>query len=303
MKKSILIFALLAFLLTKNNAQTVTDYDGNIYNTVTIGTQVWLKPNLRVTHYSNGDTIEHITNYLQWRQMTKGAYCDYYNNLDSSKTYGNLYNWYVINDTRNICPSGWHVPTDSNWSKLIIYLGYMEAGSKLKEKGTYHWLPPSYGATNQTGFTALPGGFIDYSGFQNIGHNGNWWSSSEDGSGSVWYLNMSHVSTVASLTRTTYKSNGYSIRCLSDIPVQINEINYQVDIKIYPNPVTDKIYISSTQRQSLKMQVYNTVGQCVLQTELNNLTNSIDISSLTNGVYILKFTTPNGTIEKKLIKE
>jgi uncharacterized protein (TIGR02145 family) len=305
MKKTILLFAVLAFFVTKSNSQTVTDYDGNIYNTVTIGTQVWLKENLKVTHYRNGDSIVNITNYLQWRQMTSAAYCDYDNNPDTSKTYGRLYNWYVVNDSRNLAPIGWHIPTEPEWTTLIDYLGGLyKAGGKLKESGTTHWLSPNTGATNSSSFSALPSGFRRNDGsYCNLGHNGLMFCNAIDSTTFSYYITMSHLSLEVGIQRNNYKCEGYAVRCVRDIPAQIDEIIYQGDIKINPNPAIDNINIICASRQSLKMQLYNTVGQCVLQIELNKQTNTIDISSLTSGIYILKLTSPNGTIEKKIIKE
>jgi uncharacterized protein (TIGR02145 family) len=304
MKKTILLLAGLAFFVTKINSQTVTDYDGNIYNTVTIGTQVWLKENLKVTHYRNGDSIPNVLDETDWSNLTTGAYCDYDNSKDTSSKYGRLYNWYAVVDSRNICPIGWHIPTDSNMSTLETYLGGINVtGGKLKETGYSHWESPNTGATNSTGFTAFAGGYREsYGLFTYFRITGNWWSSTEFSSSNAWFRSMGN-SYEAVARAEVNKKDGLSLRCLRDTPTQINGIYNQEKIEIYPNPAIDKIYINSSTRQNLKMQVFNTVGQCVLQRELNNKTNSIDISSLTNGIYILKLTSPNGTIERKIIKE
>lgn len=198
-------------------ANAVKDIDGNIYHTVTIGTQTWLVENLKVTKYRDGTPIQNITDAIEWGSLTTGAYCDYDNLLTNSTIYGKLYNWFVVNDSRNIAPTGWHVPTDSEWAILTDYLGGDSlAGGKLKEKGIIHWQSPNTGATNETGFTALPSGARDYGGlFSCIGINGVWWSSTESNSleASMWII------AYAGSYMGRYNNNkveGYSIRCLKD---------------------------------------------------------------------------------------
>jgi uncharacterized protein (TIGR02145 family) len=137
---------------------TVKDIDGNIYHTIKIGTQVWLKEDLKTTRYNDGTAIPYVTNDTEWVNLKTGAYrrC---NNDDSNKAiYGALYNWYTL-DNGKLCPSGWHIPLDNEWEALIDYCGGWEiAGGKLKEAGTQHWDAPNVGATNESGFTALPFG-------------------------------------------------------------------------------------------------------------------------------------------------
>ncbi|MBI3234419.1 MAG: fibrobacter succinogenes major paralogous domain-containing protein, partial [Bacteroidetes bacterium] len=173
-----ILFTLVFLVLSKFNtySQTVTDYDGNTYNTVTIGTQIWLKENLKVTHFQNGDPINNITDSIQWAKYNTSSRC-YYKN-DSAKyasVYGALYNWLTAQDTRNICPTGWHLPTRSDWNILSYFLdntvdtltsgqGGQTVGGDLKEAGLTHWNSPNSGATNSSGFTGLPGGVRTYLG-------------------------------------------------------------------------------------------------------------------------------------------
>jgi uncharacterized protein (TIGR02145 family) len=166
----------------KNNPtqpEIITDIDGNIYHTITIGTQVWMVENLNVTHYRNGDPIPNITDSASWRNLTIGAYCNYNNADSNSKTYGKLYNWYVCDINHIIAPAGWHVPNSYDWLTLILYLGTESvAGGKLKETGFRHWTDPNGSATNEMGFTALPGGYRVDGAFVGLSINGNWWTSS-----------------------------------------------------------------------------------------------------------------------------
>ena len=197
---------------------TVTDIDGNIYHTVTIGTQVWMVENLKVTHYRNGDPIAHIIDDTLWVHLTSGAFCNYNDDGVNGSTFGRLYNWYAIAEAHIISPVGWHVPSDAEWTTLTTYLGGESiAGGKLKEKDTIHWNTPNTGATNETGFTALPGGyrgFIDGT-FYNIGSSGIWWSSTEGNASKAWdlFLNCSSSDVIRG---TTWKGFGFSVRCVRD---------------------------------------------------------------------------------------
>jgi uncharacterized protein (TIGR02145 family) len=304
MKKAILLFAGLAILTFKNQAQTVTDYDGNVYSTITIGSQIWMQGNLKVTHYRNGDAITNVTNFSNWWNLTTGAYCNYNNDVNNATTYGILYNWHVVNDSRNIAPAGWHVPTDAEWTILTTFLGGENvAGGKLKETGINHWLSPNNGATNESGFTALPGGYRDNTGtFSAIGVDCFWWSSSENSPYGAWSRRIDNIS--PSVNRLySNESNGFSVRCLKDLTTQNDEFNYQKEIKIYPNPSINKTYINCAEIQNIKMQIYNMVGECVLQRELSSGTNEIDISSLSKGIYIIQLTGADKIIRQKLIKD
>jgi len=195
---------------------TVIDVNGNVYKTITIGTQTWMAENLRATKYRNGDLIPKVTDYPQWEGLKTGAYCDYNNLLGSSTTYGRLYNWHAVIDSRIIAPKGWHIPTDAEWTTLTNYLGGDSvACSKLKEKGTKHWPSNPY-ADNLSGFTALPAGYRNYDGtFDGIGASSFWWSSSESTSIAAFYRNL-YYNTNLIVRDSVFKENGYSIRCIKD---------------------------------------------------------------------------------------
>ena len=138
--------------------KTVTDIDGNVYNTVTIGKQVWMVENLKVTHYRNGEAIPIVADHMEWSFLETAACCDYDNSPFNNEVYGKLYNFFAVNNIHNLCPTGWHVPTDKEWSELISSLGEKnKAGGKLKEETTDYWQSPNIEATNESCFTALPG--------------------------------------------------------------------------------------------------------------------------------------------------
>jgi uncharacterized protein (TIGR02145 family) len=202
-----------------DNPATVTDQDGNSYNTVIIGTQVWMAENLRVTKYRNGDPIPKITDSLQWMNLGTGAYCTNNTIGQEAAAYGLLYNWYAATDSRNIAPSGWHVPSHTEWAALINYLGGAEvAGGKVREKGTTHWRAPNTGATNESGFTALPGGGRgEFGTFLEIGSEAVWWSTSKESETDFYALSAFTLYLAPSMREAHgLKIEGCSIRCIKD---------------------------------------------------------------------------------------
>ncbi|MBK7713275.1 MAG: fibronectin type III domain-containing protein [Bacteroidales bacterium] len=206
-------------LVTPSTPSTVYDIDGNAYGIVTIGSQVWMNENLKTTKYNDDTPIPYETVGGRWIELLTGAYCDYLNTPANSAIYGRLYNWYAVASTnpKNVCPAGWHVPSDEEWTFLTNYLGGGSiAGGKLKESGFAHWIDPNTGATNETGFTALPGGERYLNGtFYDIGYLGFWWSSTIHISTYAYYVYM--ASDNSNLNRTnTNVVTGKSVRCLKD---------------------------------------------------------------------------------------
>jgi uncharacterized protein (TIGR02145 family) len=196
---------------------TVTDVEGNVYNTVNIGTQVWMTENLKTTRYSNGDIIGTTTPATL--DIVSESAPKYQWAWDGNETnvaaYGRLYTWYAVNDTRNLCPAGWHIPTKAEWTTLTDYLGGLSvSGGKLKEDGFTHWQSPNTGATNETGFTALPGGYrFSSGGFGGLSSDGIWWSSMENNTNEAWSLGMGNSYTGA-YEGNNSKRSGYSARCI-----------------------------------------------------------------------------------------
>lgn len=198
---------------------TITDIDGNVYHTVTIGSQVWLKENLKVTRYRNGDSIPIVSSNTAWGNLTTGACCSFDNSITYLNTYGRLYNWFAIADSRKIAPAGWHVPTLAELHTLSLYLGGSSAmaGGKLKEAGLAHWLNPNGDATNSTGFTALPGGRRDVNTFFGLGSDGYWWTSSSSvfSSDEASYYTMNYF--IGYLAELDFnKKTGLSVRLIKD---------------------------------------------------------------------------------------
>ena len=200
--------------------KVVSDYEGNIYYTVQIGDQVWMAENLKTTRYRNGDVIQ--TTIPVNKDITEESSPKYQwafgGNSTNIPVYGRLYTWYAITDPRNVCPEGWHVPTDPEWTVLTDFLGgQATAGGKMKETGLSHWGAPNEGATNETGFTGLPGGFRHYNGTSDFrGSNGYYWSSTTGTPGYGWNRILSYDSQDVARTDFMDKSSGNSVRCLKD---------------------------------------------------------------------------------------
>jgi uncharacterized protein (TIGR02145 family) len=196
---------------------TLTDQDGNVYKTIVIGNQEWMAENLKTRIYRNGESISNITNNIQWSNLTTGAWCHYNNDSLYECPYGKLYNWYAVVDNRNLCPTNWHVPSVDDWNQLSDFLGGDPvAGSKLKSTGNSYWYSPNEGATNESGFSALPGG-IKYNDGQNlsVGGIGWWWSSTEQSADAGFQRSLQHFDTIF-YNASDNKRMGYSVRCVKD---------------------------------------------------------------------------------------
>ena len=193
----------------------VYDIDGNTYKTVMIGNQEWTTENLNVEHYRNGDIIPQVQDGDEWKKLTTGAWCYYKNDTAIGKTFGKLYNWYAVNDPRGLAPDGWHVPGYKEWVQLTDTLGGdTAAGGKLKANTL--WDSPNEGATNSSGFTAVPGGIRDVDGhFYIIGMFGYFWASTEYNSDLAWFHLLYYY--FPDVYRIVYKkTRGMSVRCIRD---------------------------------------------------------------------------------------
>ena len=194
----------------------VTDIDSNAYNTVNIGTQVWMVENLKTSLYNDGTSIPQVITIESWINLSTAGYCWYKNDTSYKATYGALYNWSAVNSGK-LCPGGWHVPTDADWTRLTNFLGgESTAGDKLKDFVRNIWIDPNDGANNESGFTALPGGDRSPNGsFSGAGFYGTWWSSTENGSFDAWYRLLYSTSSIA-FRYDHVKRAGFSVRCLQN---------------------------------------------------------------------------------------
>ncbi|MEO5642420.1 MAG: fibrobacter succinogenes major paralogous domain-containing protein [Bacteroidia bacterium] len=203
---------------------SVADIDGNYYHTITIGSQIWLAENLRTTRFQNGDAIFNHTSSGTWSYVTTPAYVVYKNDSVAGNIYGNLYNYWAVNDSRNICPPGYHVPGYYEWQLLISVLGN-SSSDKIREYGSKHWFRPNDNATDEYGFAALPGGFRpDYGEYENVRLNGYFWTASHYIPSSpsfpqAWYVKLSSDlnadQPTIGLDYISYVT-GFSVRCIKD---------------------------------------------------------------------------------------
>ena len=201
----------------KQNTETgtVMDIDGNVYKTVTIGTQVWMAENLKTTKYNDGTAIPLVPDNKAWSNSSTPGYCWYDNDTSNKSIYGALYNWYVVN-TGKLCPKGWHISTDAEWTTLISYLGGLKvAGDKLKS--TIDWKGTDVvEASNSSGFSALPGDIRNFNGtFNNVGSHGYWWSASECDANKAWMRRLNYCSSDVFINSYP-KADGMSVRCVMD---------------------------------------------------------------------------------------
>jgi len=203
------------------NYRTVHDIDRNTYKTIQIGTQTWMAENLKTTKYRNGTPIENIADNMQWQNNTSGAYCSYNNNTNNDCPYGKLYNWYAISNSNQLCPAGWHVPTDAEFTTLTTFLGDgTNAGIKLKNMGSQFWDTESWqspnSADNSSGFSGLPGGnrFVGGS-FGDLGDMGCLWSSTGFNTYTAWSRYL--YDEIGDFGRGySDKQYGFSVRCIKD---------------------------------------------------------------------------------------
>jgi uncharacterized protein (TIGR02145 family) len=198
---------------------SVADIDNNIYNVVKIGRQIWMQENLKVTRYRNGDLIgstvpgtKDITNESNPKYQWPA-----YNSESNVEIFGRLYTWYAVTDSREICPDGWHVPTHQEWTDLVHYLGGINsAGGKLKEIGTTHWSFPNTGATNESGFSAIPGGYRNPNGtFWTSRRYDVWWSSTSTSALKALHWGVGYIYCYFYLCEE-FRSQAVSVRCLKD---------------------------------------------------------------------------------------
>ena len=214
-----LLFLFLSMYGFSNDSLRITDIENNDYEVVVIGKQVWMKENLRTSTYRNGDTILHAPKNTDWSGLQNGAWCMVENSNSQCEIYGKLYNYYAVLDQRGLCPLGWKVPSIEDFNVLAQFLGgEAVAGGKLKDVGTTCWQTPNLGATNESGFSGLPGGQRSTTGkFGNIGNIGTWWTSSKNQNNTAWSISL-FAYTGGNAVYKYYNefNNGLSVRCIKD---------------------------------------------------------------------------------------
>ncbi|MCD4692922.1 MAG: T9SS type A sorting domain-containing protein [Calditrichales bacterium] len=303
-------FTIVSVLFAQETDSTITDYDGNLYHTVVIGEQVWLKENIKSLHYSDGTEIP-------------GAVA--YNNSDiNAEIYGRLYTWDAsMKDSKTegaqgVCPCGWHVPSDAEWKQLENFLGgAAAAGGKMKEAGTAHWKFPNTGATNSSGFTGLPAGEFDAyfnpNKFWLLHTAAVFWTSTQSGQSRAIERYLSHDD-AASGKLPWYKVMKYSIRCVKDTGA--TKLSYQNGIlptgihlkQNYPNPFNPNTIIEYFLPQTMNIQfsIYNIIGQklaVLYEGRQNSGSHYIDFrgQNLPSGIYIYELKSQDFKLRKRCL--
>lgn len=268
----------------------IYDNEGNSYNTVTIGSQVWMKENLKTRTYNDGTSIVRIDSNSGWySNFTTPAYTVYNNDNSLINDYGILYNWLAATNSKGVCPAGWIIPSLADWDAMIDYLGGSDvAGGKLKQTGYEFWSSPNSAATNSSGFTAIPSGMraAATGEFYHLGKLAAWWTSTEYDDENAYIRNVWYNS--GEIERGMGKFVGFSVRCINDEPLSlINEQN--IDINVYPNPTTGIINISIPKSfSSSEIRIIDLEGRLVNKFLNSNSENiSVNLSNMPNGLYFV----------------
>jgi len=324
-KRMLCVVLLFEVGLTRVQAQTVSDIEGNVYNTVTIGTQAWMKENLKTTKYNDGTAIPNLT--TEWGFATTGAYCDFKDIPANSTIYGRLYNWYAVdnneaskmvsNGGKNICPTGWHVSNDAEWTTLTDYLtnngyGYQGSGDDIAKSmaATSGWkiygilgtVGNDQASNNSSGFTALPSGSRSFSGtYDLLEYYTYWWSSSEFSAEGGYYRSMFYNYAVVDRV-PTYKRCGFSVRCIKDITTDITNLSTSI-IEVYPNPVSGILNIDYKNENFETVKILNSLGLQLTKEKVITPRQQIDFTKYSSGLYILEFVKESGEISRvKVVK-
>lgn len=219
LRKSIILLAIALFItsLREVKGQIIKDIDGNVYPSVSIGNQIWMAENLKTTKFNDGTPIILVTDNKTWKTISTPAYCWLNNDINNKDVYGALYNWFTVN-TKKLCPKGWHIPADTEWSIMITFLGDIRvAGDKLKEVGDAHWKNTLDIGTNDFGFTALPAGMRQYTGVFPVFAKSYavFWSATQSSNELAWNRGL-YFSTSNVYKGSEGKNCGFSVRCIKD---------------------------------------------------------------------------------------
>jgi len=289
----ILTLLFITSIPTMSQTDSIADVDGNVYKTVVIGTQWWMAENLKVTKYNNGEEIPNLKNGADWASTEAGAYCYYANRASFVDTYGSLYNWYTVADEREVCPTGWHVPTDEEWITLEKHLGMSaeeadrmtawrgtDEGDKLKDD--------SFEGNNSSGFTALASGYRDPEGlFKAMGTDNDYWTSTPyDNQGNTEGVLHGLLNSKSNVVRNFHApAYGFCIRCVRNEAVRVENRIKLPDSEIFPNPAREQLFVRNANGNH--MTIRNLAGQIVLSESLTSSNHQVDMSYLSEGSYLV----------------
>ena len=293
----------------------VSDIDGNMYKTVVIDSMIWFAENLKVTRFQNGDSIPHVSDSASWSGLTGPGMCSYKNDTAFDCPYGKLYNHHVARDPRNPCPSGWRVPSMTDLYDLIFFLDPNAnaqqpgnqpntAGGQLKSSGVAYYRPPNTGATNSSGFSAIPNGGRNPQGQFSLSNDAaaSYWLSTTVGPGMGFFLELAYPQDWA--VRNAYFSGyGCCIRCVTDAST-LNLIDVEkVHFDVFPNPASETIQLNVN--RSLVGKEYllsDLAGRLIQKNRVLSEQTTLSIADLPSGMYLLSFPQTQGEVVK-LIKQ
>lgn len=300
---SLLIFIIVplqSYLL----AQTVSDIDGNIYNTVTLGEQVWMRSNLITSKLNDGTPIPYVKNSNSWINLSTPGYCWYNNNSSNEQIQGKLYNAYAVN-TNKLCPTGWYVPSKEDFKELFEHLGGDSiAGGKLKTADTTYWKTPNEGATNESGFSLSSTGLrynSDLNGEYKFKKESSilWTSTVNTKDDRFIDCIMARYESKKIYYSTRRKDFGINVRCLKDTNSSDIKVSNTDKLSFYPNPANQSIVLSNVFPNSV-LEIINLNGESLYKEPLDNLI--LDISFLSEGIYVLVVISSEKTITQMLVK-
>jgi uncharacterized protein (TIGR02145 family) len=308
--KTLLLFTLIFSGLY--GYSQISDVEGNSYGTVVIGQRNWMTENLATSTFSNGDPISEVQDSPTWQNLTTSAWSYFDNDSTNNPYYGKLYNWIAVDDSRGLCPNGWHIPTDDDWKEMELFLGMSQAqadinnqwrgtdeGDKLKE--TFGWNTNT--GTNASGFSALPGGRRNPNGnFSDFGNEARFWTS-------TGALNLpfqvAYERGLAGIYPKVYRvysdiNGGMSVRCMQNGFVGVEEIKLK-ELNVYPNPTTGEIKINITSEYVGKeYSIVDNTGNIITSGTFSEGINSMGLKNVSTGIYYMSI--PGTDKPLKIIK-
>jgi uncharacterized protein (TIGR02145 family) len=302
-RKQLLSFLVLWLLVMALGAQTVNDFDGNVYNPVKIGNQTWLAENLRTTRFNNGDSIPTITGAVN-NDSTAIFQWAYANDTALVADYGRLYTWFAATDLRGVCPVGWRLPTDAERDTLVAYAGgEATAGNVLKDTGTVHWLSSTALVTNVTGFSARGSGLRgNPQGFRNLRQTATFWTSTSVGNDSFLRGKTLTITENPLVLKSVAVANvGACVRCIQQNSIGLQSSALQKRVEVYPNPSHGTLKINTKDFDSYTLSIYTAASVKVYSENVYGMSQVTLHLNQPAGLYFLVIEGADNHFVKKII--